>query len=685
MRRAPFVLVALTLLPLLMAARAPSKRGLTVDDLLAMQRLSELVASPDGKLLAFSVRETDLEANKGRTDVWMARATGGDPWRMTSSPEADGSPRFAKDGKVLYFLSSRSGSSQVWGLSLYGGEAFQVTTLPVDVNGFEVFPDGKRLLLAMDVYVDAVSLDETAKRDAAKEASKVKARAADELLFRHWDSWEDGKRAHLFVWSPSSPMAPIDLVKGMDVDAPEGPFGGMEQTSISPDGKWVAFATKNVGREAAWSTNSDIHLVDVDGARVVKNITTGNAAWDGTPSFSPDGSTLAWLAMQRPQYESDRTRVTVYDVKSGSTRVVTEGWDRSPGSITWSADGKTIFTSADHVGHHALFAVDVATGKETALADKGTNQSPVVVAGGRIAFLRDTLSMPAEVFTVAVGGGEATRLTRFNAARVAQIAWGEAEQFTFQGARGDVVHGFVMKPANHTGGKVPVAFLIHGGPQGSFGDHFHYRWNPQAYAGHGYAAVFIDFHGSTGYGQAFTDVIRGDWGGAPYEDLMKGLDAALVKYPWLDGNRVAALGASYGGYMINWINGQTDRFKALVCHNGNLDERMAYFDTEELWFPEYEHQGTPWENPASYQKHNPIDHVQKWKTPTLVVHSANDFRVVDTQGMSTFTALRRRNVPARFLHFPDENHWVLKPQNSQRWHQEVLGWLDRYTGHTKPR
>jgi dipeptidyl aminopeptidase/acylaminoacyl peptidase len=685
MRRAPLVLVTLTLLPLLMAAKAPPKRGLTVDDMLAMQRLSELTASPDGKLLAFTVRDTDIEANKGRTDVWMTRASGGEPWRMTSSPEADSSPRFAPDGKILYFLSSRSGSSQVWGLSLYGGEAFQVTKLPVDVNGFDVFPDGKRLLLTMDVYVDALSLEETAKRDAAKDASKVKARAYDELLFRHWDSWEDGKRAHLFVWSPSAPEAPIDLLKGLDIDAPEGPFGGMEQTSISPDGKLVAFAAKNVGREAAWSTNSDVHVVDVDGARVVKTVTGANAAWDGTPAFSPDGTTLAYLAMQRPQYESDRTRIALYDVKTGKSRVLTEAWDRSPGSITWSPDGATIFTSADHIGHHALFAVDVKSGKETILVDKGTNQSPVVVAGGRVAFLRDTLSMPAEVFGVGVGGGETTQLTRFNAARVAQIAWGEYEQFSFTGAHGDTVRGFVMKPANHTGGKVPVAFLIHGGPQGSFGDHFHYRWNPQAYAGHGYAAVFIDFHGSTGYGQAFTDAIRGDWGGAPYEDLMKGLDAALAKYPWLDGSRVAALGASYGGYMINWINGQTDRFKALVCHNGNLDERMAYFDTEELWFPEYEHEGTPWENPTSYAKHNPIDHVQKWKTPTLVIHSANDFRVVDTQGMSTFTALRRRNVPARFLHFPDENHWVLKPRNSQRWHQEVLAWLDRHTGHTKPR
>jgi dipeptidyl aminopeptidase/acylaminoacyl peptidase len=681
----------LLILPLLLAAslatsaaaekKPAGPKGLTVDDMLAMQRISEPVASPDGKLLAFTVRDTDIAANRGRTDVWMARTAGGEPWRMTSTPDNDNSARFSPDGRIVYFLSTRSGSQQVWGISLYGGEAFQVTKLPIDVNGFDVFPDGKRLLLALDVYIDATTLEQTAARDKAWEESKSKARVYDELMFRHWDSWEDGKRSHLFVWNAEA--APIDLLRGLDADAPEGPFGGMEQTSIAPDGKSVAFAMKLAGREAAWSTNSDIWLVDVDGARAPKNLTAANLAYDANPKFSPDGNSIAYLAMARPKFESDRTRISIYDVKTKQTRVVTEAWDRSPGTIEFSKDGKTIFTDADHIGNHALFSVDVATGKERLLVEKGTNTSPIV-AGGRIVFSKDTLSTPAELFSMNVDGTDVQQLTKLNAARVSKIAWGSYEQFSFPGAKGETVHGYVMKPANYTAGKVPVAFLIHGGPQGSFGDHFHYRWHPQTYAGHGYAVVFIDFHGSTGYGQAFTDSISGDWGGAPYEDLMKGLDAALEKYPFLDGKRVAALGASYGGFMINWINGHTDRFKALVCHDGNLDERMAYFDTEELWFPEYEH-GTPWENPEAYAKHNPIDFVKNWKTPTLVVHGAQDFRVVDTQGMSTFTALRRRNVPARLLWFPDENHWVLKPQNSQRWHTEVLSWIDRYTGNTPPR
>jgi dipeptidyl aminopeptidase/acylaminoacyl peptidase len=338
------------------------------------------------------------------------------------------------------------------------------------------------------------------------------------------------------------------------------------------------------------------------------------------------------------------------------------------------------------VGNHSLFAIDVGSGKATVLVDKGTSAEPRL-AGGRLVFLKDTLKQPVELFSIKPDGSDLRQVTHFNDARVAAIAWGDYEQFSFAGAKGDTVYGYVIKPAGFDAKKakkVPVAFLVHGGPQGSFGDHFHYRWNPQAYAGHGYAAVMIDFHGSTGYGQAFVDAINGDWGGAPYEDLMKGLDAALAKYPWLDGDRVGALGASYGGYMINWMHGNTKRFKAFVCHDGNLDERMAYFDTEELWFPEWEHGGTPWDAAASYGKHNPVDLVKNWSTPTLVIHGGRDYRVVDTQGMSTFTALQRKGVPSRFLYFPDENHWVLKPQNSRRWHAEVLAWLDRYVVAGKP-
>ncbi len=664
---------------------AQGKKGLTVDDMLAMQRVSEPDVSPDGRLVAFTVRDTDLEANRGRTDVWLASTDGAWARRHTTHPDSDGAPRFSRDGKSVLFLSTRSGSSQVWRVPVGGGEAEQVTKLPLDVNGFVPVPGGDRLILAMDVWPDAKSLDDTVKRDEEQAKSKVKARTYDGLLFRHWDGWEDGKFSHLFVWSPSAPQTAVDLTPGQRTDSPTHPWGGMEEVALSPDGKSMVFVARAGGkkpddlRDLAWTTNTDLFLVSTDGKGKPVDLTVDNKAYEFSPVFSPDGKQVAFTMMVRPGYEADRSRVALLDVATKKRRVLTEAWDRSAGELAFSSDGKTIWTSADNLGHHAIFAIDVATGNVRTLADKGTNQS-AMAAGDRVLFVKDTLTAPAELWTMRGDGGDARAITRINAERTARIAFGEHEQFQFKGAKGDTVWGFAMKPAGYKSGKAPVAMLIHGGPQGSFGDHWHYRWNPQAFAGRGYAVVFIDFHGSTGYGQAFTDAINGDWGGAPYEDLMLGLDAALAKFPWMDGARVAAAGASYGGFMINWINGHTDRFKALVCHDGNIDEQMAYFDTEELWFPEWEHGGTPWDKPEGYAKHNPVDFVKNWKTPTLVIHGGNDFRVVDTQGMGTFTALQRKGVPSRFVHFPDENHWVLKPHNSRKWHEEVLGWLDRHTG-----
>jgi dipeptidyl aminopeptidase/acylaminoacyl peptidase len=658
-------------------------KGLTVEDMLAMQRISEPAVSPDGKWVAYTVRDTDYEANRGRNDVWLSAVDGSTTRRLTTDPASDTSPAWSPDGRWIYFASSRGGSSQVWRISASGGEAEQVTKLPTDVGGFKLFPDGKRMVVAMEVWPEAKTLTESLARDEAKAKEKGSVQIYDQLLFRHWDTWEDGKYSHLFVWTPpelgGKANEARDLTAGRTTDSPTRPFGGMEEVSISPDGKQIAYLARTGTRDIVWTTNTDVYLVGADGKGTV-NLTAANKAYDFSPTFSPDGKTLAVLSMARPGYEADRQRITLIDMATKRSRVITEAWDRSPGSIEWSRDGRTIYTSAENVGNQSLFAVDVASGTPKLLLDKGTNAGPQL-AGDRLLFQRDTLRQPVELFTVRPDGGDLKQVTRLNDARVKAITWGEYEQFSFKGAKGDTVYGFAMKPAGYDGKtakKFPVAFLVHGGPQGSFGDHFHYRWNPQAYAGRGYGVVFIDFHGSTGYGQAFTDAIRGDWGGAPYEDLMKGLDHALKQFPWLDEKRMAALGASYGGYMINWIHGNTDRFKALVCHDGNLDERMAYYDTEELWFPEWERGGTPWDKPEAYTKHNPIDLVKNWKTPTLVIHGGKDYRVVDTQGMSTFTALQRRGVPSRFLYFPDENHWILKPQNSKIWHDQVLAWLDRY-------
>nr|HEX4314131.1 S9 family peptidase [Kofleriaceae bacterium] len=665
----------LLLLPLLVAAK-----GLTIEDMLAMQRISDPAVSPDGKWVAFTVRDTDYEANRGRSDIYMTATDGtGSATRMTTSPDSDSDPSWSSDGKWIYFMSSRGGSSQVWRIGATGGEAEAVTKLPVDVDGYKLFPDGKRLALVARVWPDAKTLADSAKHDDDKAKSKVHAHIATELLYRHWDTWNDGKTSHLFAWDASKPADARDLTPGSTSDVPPGPFGGMDQISIAPDGRVVAFVQRVGGRESAWTTNTDVFLVPSDGRGAPIDLTVANKAYDFSPTFSPDGKTIAVLAMARPGFEADRQRITLYDAASRQSKVIANDWDRSPASVTWSADGKTIYTSAEDLGLQPIFAIDVATGKPTKVSDKGTNSDPRV-AGSRIVFAKDTLVQPTELFAANPDGSGLKQITHFNDARAAKIAWGAYEQFSFAGAKGDKVYGYVVKPANFSGGgKVPVAFLIHGGPQGSFGDHFHYRWNPEVFAGHGYAVVMIDFHGSTGYGQAFTDAISGDWGGAPFDDLMKGLDAAVAKYSFLDNDRVAALGASYGGYMINWINGNTNRFKALVCHDGIFDTRMGYYDTEELWFPEWEHRGTPWDKPEEFSKFNPAEKVGNWKTPELVIHGGQDFRIPESHGMAAFTALQRRGIASKFIEFPDENHWVLKPQNSKLWHDEVLAWIDRWT------
>jgi dipeptidyl aminopeptidase/acylaminoacyl peptidase len=447
------------------------------------------------------------------------------------------------------------------------------------------------------------------------------------------------------------------------------------------------FSAKDMGAEKsaeAWSTNFDLFQVPFDGSAAPRRITT-NPAWDAQPKFSPDGKTLAYLAMSRPGFEADRYEIVLRDWASGREQKftlradATPQGDRSPSSILWSADGRTLYGLAENLGQNALFAVDVASRQAKLLVGEGTLGDIQLAAGGRILCGMNSLLGPTEFYTVGPDGKDLRRVSHFNDAKVAAARFGKPERFTFKGAKGDTVYGYLVQPADFDPArKYPVAFLIHGGPQGVFGNDFHYRWNPQAYAGAGYAVVMIDFHGSTSYGQAFTDAIRNDWGGAPFEDLMKGLDFALARYPFLDKDRVGALGASYGGYMINWIAGHTDRFKCLVCHDGNLDERMAYFDTEELWFPEWEHQGLPWDNPAGYTQPNPIEYVQNWKTPMLVVHGMKDYRIAYSQGISTFTALQRKGIPSKLLLFPDENHWVLRPANSIQWHDTVLGWLDQW-------
>ncbi len=650
----------------------------SVHDMLAMDRISDPQVSPDGKWIVFVLRKTDLEANKGRTDLWLVGTDGSGLKQLTFNPANDTNPRWSPDGKTIWFISTRSGSSQVWRLPVDGGEPTQVTDQPLDVGSLNISPDGNHFAFAMEVFTECESVACTKQKLEEGAKSKSSGKIFERLFIRHWDTWKDGRRSHVFVM-PTTGGAAVDVMKGMDADCPTKPFGSPEEITFTPDGKSIIFTARDAGREEAWSTDFDLYLASIDGSKAPECLTEKNPAWDTTPAFSSDGKTLAYLAMERPGYESDRFRIVLRSWPGGRERIITQEWDRSPETICWSANGKFIYTTAANLGQASLFAVEAATGKVLTIVKDGHARFPAV-AGERIVYGLDHLQSPVELYSVKSDGKDVRQITKINAEEIAQARMGDYEQFNFKGWNGETVYCYVVKPVDFDANKkYPVAFLIHGGPQGSFGNDFHYRWNPQAYAGAGYAAVMVDFHGSTGYGQKFCDSIRGDWGGKPLEDLQKGLAAALERYPWMDGERVAALGASYGGYMINWIAGNwPDRFKCLVNHDGNLDERLAYFDTEELWFPECDHEGTPWDNPESYEKHNPINHVQNWKTPMLVIHSAQDFRVVETQGMSTFTALQRRGIPSKFLYFPDENHWVLKPQNSILWHETVIGWLDQW-------
>ncbi|MBU2269784.1 MAG: S9 family peptidase, partial [Alphaproteobacteria bacterium] len=662
------------------ASAAPTQAAepFTWQDMIRANRLGDPQVSPDGRWVVYSVTTTDVEANRRAGSLYILdlQAGDGEGRRLAISEGGANTARWGSDGK-LYFLSGRSGSSQVWRAAADGTGPVQVTDLPVDVNAYRLSRDAAKIVVSLAVFPSCADLACTVDRQKAEAEGKSTGQVYDRMFVRHWDTWNDGTQNHLFVVNTDGSGEPVWVTKGFDGDTPSKPFGDESEFTFTPEGDAVVFSARLAGQSEPWSTNFDLWRSNgLSGDGTFENLTDDNDAWDTGPVFSPDGRTLAYRAMARPGFEADKYAIVLRDVASGRVRQIAANWDRSADSLQWSADGTTLYTTAGDVGQTRLFAIDVTGGSVVPITGEGHVSAFQQTPSGFV-YAQDSLTRPSELFVKTFRGREMPRRITDVNPQLDDKAFGEAEQFAFPGWNGETVHGYVIKPANYVEGqKYPVAFLIHGGPQGSFGNSWSYRWNPSSYAGAGYAVVMIDFHGSTGYGQAFTDAISQHWGDRPLEDLQKGWAAAQQRYSFLDGDNACALGASYGGYMINWIAGNwPGEFDCLVNHDGVFDTFGMGYSTEELWFTEWEYGSTPWENPRGYQEFNPANHVSNWKMPMLVVQGELDYRIPTSQGLSTFTALQRRGIESRLLVFPNENHWVLKPQNSLQWHNEVFGWL----------
>jgi dipeptidyl aminopeptidase/acylaminoacyl peptidase len=668
--------VAFVLLILAAATIAYAKHPITFDDLAKIHRISDPQVSPDGKWIAYVQGTVDMEANKTVRHIWLIPTEGGEPRQLTRGEGSDTRPRWCPHGKELAFVSTRGGKSQIWIIPVNGGEAHQLTSLSTEADGVTWSAQSDELLFTSQVYPncpdDACNqkrLDEAAKR-------KVKAQVIEELLYRHWDSWREGKYTHLFAVSAKG-GAPRDLTPGA-LDSPTWFLGAPDGYTISPDGTEVCFTSNRTGKPA-WTTNNDLYLVSVNGGEA-RNITPGNPGSDASPQYSPNGRYIAYTSQARDGYESDLLRLRVYDRQTGKVEDVTPGFDQWVASFAWAPDSDTIYFTAPERARQPVFKTSVSAPKAEMIVD-GMNDEPQAAPDGKWLILtRSSLTQPAEVYRVATSGGTPTQLTHANDMLLAELDMNPAESVTTPGALAAEIQSLLVKPpAFDPNGKYPAILLVHGGPQSAWDDAWGYRWNAQMFASHGYVVMMTNFHGSTGYGQKFVEEISGDWGGAPYQDLMAAGDY-LASLPYVDKTRVGAAGASFGGFMINWIAGHTNRFKALVSHDGVYDNRSMYGETEELWFDEWEFKGVPWDKAASAlrEKWSPSNFVQNIQTPMLLVQGELDFRVPNGQALQLFTALQRRGVPSKLLYFPDEGHWVLKPQNSQLWYRTVLGWLDRH-------
>ncbi|KAK9723084.1 Dipeptidyl-peptidase 5 [Basidiobolus ranarum] len=672
-------LIASSCLVALLVGSAYAARPFAPKDLMSLPRPYDFAASPDGKYVVWSESKYDPATNKRGSNVVLLDIPAGTTKKLNDVVGGDfGNPVWMND-VTLGFISYQSGTPNLWAVN-----PAQANSTPVqrtnftyeEVNNAIFHPGSKQLLFTTGVETKNV----TKGFDTAL--------AYDQLYTRIWDTWYDSKLQHLHVATigDNLTIAATDLMKETPrLETPVRPFGDSSEFTISPDGTEAAFLTRPDNREVAWHTTIDLYVVPTNGRTPPKAITQGLKGTITNPKYSPDGKYLGWLQMLDPIKEADRAIVTLYNRQTKKITYVTDKWDSSATQLVFSKDSKTVFVTAADKSQTKVYSIDLQTQKPKELTHEHTSSVVSLISPDTLLLNQNSMQHPSELFTIKTDGSDLKQITHINDQALAEFHRSEPEYFWFEGARKEQVQGFILKPKDFDEKKkYPLAFWVHGGPEVSFSDAWSNRWNYQIPPSAGYVLININFHGSDGYGQKFSDSVLKNWGSLPYEDLMKGLDYALKKYPFIDGDRACAWGASYGGYMINWINGQTDRFKCLVSHSGIFDAKSTYYTIDQLYFMESEFGGLPWDDVKAYEKYSPSNYVKNWKTPTLVIHNGKDYRIVDGQGLSVFTALQRQGIPSRLLYFPDEAHLVLKPANSLRWHKEVLEWVGKYTNTTLP-
>jgi len=651
-----------------------SKRPITVEDLWALKRIGTYDISPDGKTLAFSLTSYSFETNKGNSDIFLIDIDGKNFRALKNSDKNESEPKFSPDGKTIAF--TREG--QIWICNYDGSNEKQLTNIYTEVSGFKWSSDGKKILFVSSVYPECLNQECNKQKDEEKEQSKVKAQIFNQLMYRHWNDWRGDKRSHLFILDVASGDFK-DLTEGNTEDVPPLALGSSNDYNFSPDGNEIAF-TLNPEFSTAISTNNEIYLLSLSSPSAPKLISTSKGV-DCQPVYSPDGNWLAWTSMKRAGFEADKKDIIIYERKTGKMKNLTEDLDRSVEEFIWSPDSKSIYFTAQNEINSSIYKLNVEDGEITLFHKDNYNTAIGLSNDGKtLFFLKQRATMPSEIYSLSTDGKNTLRqITKVNENLLSQLEMNPVETFWCEGANGDKVQSILIKPPFFDPNKkYPMVFLIHGGPQGAWEDNFHFRWNYQMFASQGYVVVAPNPRGSTGYGQKFTDEISGDWGGKVYTDLMNSYDFAVKNFSFIDSKNTFAAGASYGGYMINWIAGHTDRFNALVSHAGVFNLESMYGTTEELWFPEWEYGGTPWQKREVYEKWSPHRYINNCKTPVLVIHGAKDFRVPEEQAFQLFTSLQRLGVESKFLYFPDETHFVAKPLNSKLWWSTVYQWFKNH-------